>query len=251
MSTSPASPRRKIDRSGISYVNRIVGTTIAPVFCFFIAAGRLDILAGWIYFGVFLLFGISNVVLLAVVDADLLNARGRTEADVVGSDRIVVGLYLLFTHVFAPIVAGLEHRLRPTGGGADSGPGSMAPLSGAIVFLAVGVGLLALGAILENRATRANHHYERNIRLQTDRDHAVVTTGPYAIVRHPGYLAYILKFAALPVALSSVWAVGPVVAGIIALVVRTVIEDRVLLDGLPGYREYAARVRFRLVPGVW
>ena len=239
MTDQSSGDHQRVDRDGVSYTTRILGTTFAPLFCFFLAAGRLEIVAGWIYFAVLVAFGILNVALLAVGDPDLLNARGRTETDVVKSDRIVVGLYLVFTHVAAPIAAGLQYRFR-----IHPGPAGTVPT-------VVGVAVLAAGALLENLATCSNHHYERNIRLQTNRDHAVVTTGPYAVIRHPGYLAYILKFAALPVALVSVWAVVPILLGVVSLIVRTAMEDRVLVKGLPGYADYAACVRFRLIPGVW
>jgi protein-S-isoprenylcysteine O-methyltransferase Ste14 len=96
-----------------------------------------------------------------------------------------------------------------------------------------------------------NPFAEPSVRIQWDRGHRVVDTGPYAIVRHPLYAASSFLVAGMPLAMGSYWALVPVAAGALVLIVRTVLEDRVLRDELPGYRDYASRVRSRLVPGVW
>jgi protein-S-isoprenylcysteine O-methyltransferase Ste14 len=79
----------------------------------------------------------------------------------------------------------------------------------------------------------------------------VVTTGPYRYVRHPMYVGVILAFLSLPLALGSLWALVPGATCAALFVMRTALEDRTLLDKLPGYREYAERVRYRLIPGIW
>ena len=100
-------------------------------------------------------------------------------------------------------------------------------------------------------AESVNKHFEPTVRIQTERGHTVVDTGPYTIVRHPGYLAASLLVLGMPLALGSFWALIPAVISYLLLVVRTALEDRTLQDELPGYREYAERVRYRLIPGVW
>jgi protein-S-isoprenylcysteine O-methyltransferase Ste14 len=79
----------------------------------------------------------------------------------------------------------------------------------------------------------------------------VIDTGPYAIVRHPGYVAASLLCLGIPLPLGSFWALIPAVISYLLLVVRTALEDQTLQAELPGYKEYAQRVRYRLVPGVW
>ena len=97
-----------------------------------------------------------------------------------------------------------------------------------------------------------NTHFEKTVRIQTDRNHKVIDTGQYSIVRHPGYLGVIVGFIlSAPLMLGSWWAFVPAVASTVSLVVRTVLEDRTLRDELDGYEEYAGRVRYRLVPGIW
>ena len=100
-------------------------------------------------------------------------------------------------------------------------------------------------------ASAANKFYARFVRIQEDRGHTVVSRGPYRYVRHPAYLGMILAFAGNCLVLGSWWSALPVTGYIVLLLRRTVFEDRTLRDQLPGYLEYAHRVRFRLLPGVW
>jgi len=87
--------KSRLSTSGISYVNRMVGTSVAPAFAFFLSGWRVDIIQAWVYFGLFVLFGLSNIALLARYNRELLNERGTTQADVHGADRVLAPLYLL------------------------------------------------------------------------------------------------------------------------------------------------------------
>ena len=84
-----------------------------------------------------------------------------------------------------------------------------------------------------------------------DRGHVVCDSGPYRIVRHPGYAGNILPLLGIVLALGSVWTIIPAVAALIIAVIRTALEDRTLQEELPGYRDYTRRVRYRLIPGVY
>ena len=97
-----------------------------------------------------------------------------------------------------------------------------------------------------------NPHFEKFVRIQTDRDHRVIDSGPYRIIRHPGYLAIIigLLFSA-PYLLGSLWAFAPAMLAAGCLIVRTVLEERTLRSELPGYEAYCRRVPKRLLPGIW
>ena len=97
----------------------------------------------------------------------------------------------------------------------------------------------------------ANPFAEKTVRVQTERGHHVITTGPYAIVRHPMYLGVILMFVAVPLVLGSAWAFAPVVAMTLLLMVRTVLEERLLRRDLPGYEVYIGQTRWRILPGIW
>jgi protein-S-isoprenylcysteine O-methyltransferase Ste14 len=89
------------------------------------------------------------------------------------------------------------------------------------------------------------------VRIQKERGHAVATGGPYRFVRHPSYVGGILFELAAPILLGSWWALIPGMLNAILFVVRTALEDKTLQAELDGYQDYAARVRYRLLPGVW
>jgi protein-S-isoprenylcysteine O-methyltransferase Ste14 len=109
----------------------------------------------------------------------------------------------------------------------------------------------AAGSLLATWAMAVNAYFSGVVRIQRDREHRVVSAGPYRVIRHPGYLGAILVTVATPYILESQWAVfiAPLVVAVI--LVRTWLEDRTLLAELDGYREYARRVRYRLVPFIW
>ena len=89
------------------------------------------------------------------------------------------------------------------------------------------------------------------VRIQVDRGHVGCDSGPYWIVRHPGYAGNILPLLGIVLALSSMWTLIPAAVALIIAVIRTVLEDQTLQDELPGYRDYARRVRYRLIPGIF
>jgi protein-S-isoprenylcysteine O-methyltransferase Ste14 len=89
------------------------------------------------------------------------------------------------------------------------------------------------------------------VRIQDDRGHYVVTTGPYQYVRHPMYAMILLMWPGIALEMGSWWALIPAAVIVIVFVIRTALEDRTLRAELPGYVEYARRVRYRLIPGVW
>jgi len=100
-------------------------------------------------------------------------------------------------------------------------------------------------------AVAVNNFYSRVVRIQRDRGQYVVTDGPYRLVRHPSYVGSIVSWLCTALALGSWWALLPAVLVGLVFVVRTALEDRTLHEELPGYVEYAQRVRYRLLPGVW
>ena len=89
------------------------------------------------------------------------------------------------------------------------------------------------------------------MRIQKDRSHSVVSSGPYRYVRHPGYVGGMLSILGVPLLLGSFWALIPTIISISLLVVRTALEDRTLKEELEGYERYLTEVKYRLVPGVW
>ena len=100
-------------------------------------------------------------------------------------------------------------------------------------------------------AMKVNPFFSAIVRIQTDRGHRVVTTGPYRFVRHPGYAAGLLMNLGLPLLLGSLWALIPSSVASLDLIIRTVPEDRFLHRELEGYADYAKRVKWKLVSGLW
>jgi protein-S-isoprenylcysteine O-methyltransferase Ste14 len=108
------------------------------------------------------------------------------------------------------------------------------------------VAMVPLGAVIAT-----NPFLESTVRIQSERGHVAVTSGPYAIVRHPMYVGVTMGYLAWPLIFGSLWAYIPAVAVAILFVFRTAHEDRTLRLELPGYEDYARRTRYRLVPGLW
>lgn len=111
--------------------------------------------------------------------------------------------------------------------------------------------VILLGYVVGSWALIENRYFSGVVRIQKDRDHHVVTTGPYRFIRHPGYAGALWTYLATPVLLDSNWAFIPALLLLGVLILRTSLEDRTLQTELPGYAEYAQRIRFRLLPGIW
>ena len=200
-------------------------------------AGRLDWVAGWLYVGLVALNFLGNIAYLQRVNPDLIEARMRMAKGTKRWDVVwgfVFGPILLATYVVAGFdVVRFEWS-------------AMSPL-----MWLVGLLLFLPGTLLFSWSMGVNPFFEKTVRIQTDRGHRVIDTGPYAFIRHPGYLGFFGWCLSAPLLLGSRWAFVPALLSAAALVVRTALEDRTLHDELEGYAEYSERVRYRLLPGVW
>ncbi len=115
----------------------------------------------------------------------------------------------------------------------------------------LGLAVFGLGFGLLSWAVVVNRFFSSVVRIQTDRGHAIITQGPYRYVRHPGYLGMLLGYPVIALAVGSWWALVPSALCVLVVLRRLRIEDAYLQEHLAGYREYATRVPYRLVPGVW
>jgi len=143
-----------------------------------------------------------------------------------------------FGTVFILAVVGLDARF------GWSGDVSI-PVETAALVMILGGWMLGSYALIENR------FFSGLVRIQTDRGHHVVSTGPYAWIRHPGYAGAVINYLATPVFLDALWAFTPALLVTILVIVRTYLEDETLQNELVGYREYTEQVRYRLLPGIW
>jgi protein-S-isoprenylcysteine O-methyltransferase Ste14 len=96
-----------------------------------------------------------------------------------------------------------------------------------------------------------NPYFSASVRIQQDRGQVVISTGPYKFVRHPGYSSAVVSNLVFPIVLGTLWTLIPAVLTIGLIILRTALEDQMLQEDLPGYKEYASQVRFRLIPGFW
>jgi protein-S-isoprenylcysteine O-methyltransferase Ste14 len=206
----------------------------------FAAAGRLDLPRAWLFVAVSFVCMFGNGLILALADPELLNQRGmwKKKHDAKLWDRRLVSLYGLTSFYAIPLVVGL-----------DVGRYHWSHLG--LWAAALGVLVVSCGWTLVTWAMLVNRHFEVIVRIQTDRDHRVVTTGPYAVVRHPGYVGASLWALGSPLVVGSAWGLIPAGLTVLVLVLRTSLEDRTLRAELPGYADYAQRVRSRLLPGLW
>jgi protein-S-isoprenylcysteine O-methyltransferase Ste14 len=115
----------------------------------------------------------------------------------------------------------------------------------------LGLAIFVPGWALAIWSMVVNPFFEKTVRIQTEHGHRVIDTGPYVYMRHPGYVGFAGWMLSTPLLLASTRAFVPAIISVVLLVIRTALEDRTLHEELPGYAEYAARVRFRLIPGVW
>jgi len=204
----------------------------------FIPAGRLDWWMAWIMIGTYLTTVYIGVAILQKSDPELVAERQQAKEDVKTWDKVITTLFSLVFIPFILITSGLDQRF-----------GWSASFPVVLQILALFMGLLCFALIFWGMVS--NTHFESYVRIQKDRDHKAVTSGPYQYVRHPGYLGMALSALVLPLILGSWWAFIPGGIAAILIVIRTALEDRTLRAELPGYEAYAHQTRYRLLPGIW
>jgi protein-S-isoprenylcysteine O-methyltransferase Ste14 len=219
-------------------VQMVIVVVIAPFIPLIISA-RWDWWQAWAYaVSSVLAFAISRLI-VARKHPDLIAERARfmQAKDTKSWDRILAPLLGLGS-VLILVVAGLDKYYGWT-------PASNLTVSWvALIGLCLGYGFSSW-ALIENR------FFAGTVRIQTERGHHVISTGPYRIMRHPGYAGGLLGYVFIPLLLDSLWAWFPAVLLMVVMIVRTALEDKTLQAELPGYKEYAQRTRYRLIPGVW
>ena len=207
------------------------------VLCLFLPAGTWAWFRGWLFSIVLVGASVVITVYLRRVNPDVIAGRVNRSRGTKRWDRILLAI-ILPTMLAIPIVAAL-----------DDARYHWFPVPWWVCL--IGYTFLIAGLAGMTWAQSVNKFFEATVRIQTERGHKVIDTGPYAIVRHPGYAAGYLIIVGMPLALGSLWALVPVILLCPLLVLRTVWEDQMLREGLAGYQEYAQRVRYRLVPGLW
>jgi protein-S-isoprenylcysteine O-methyltransferase Ste14 len=208
-----------------------------PAFVFlvllFVSAGRLDVWPFWAYVGVIYVTAATTYTLLARWSPDLVAERMRPPSD---RDRATRRLVVVpfAAHL---VLAGLDARFA----------WSTVPTS----MTTIGLVTVAAGFLLVGWTLVTNPFASSAVRVQNEREHRVISHGPYGFVRHPMYLAVVLVCLGAGPALASWWAGLSLLPVLWIFVRRTLLEDALLHRELPGYAQYAGRVRWRVVPGVF
>jgi len=231
-------PVEKTDR--LLLLNAVLGPLVLlPLMAalLFIPAGDAGWAMGWAVLAVYLGGLLATNLLVSLRNPGLARERLHIPPSAKKWDRTLTTLANLSIFLMLP-AAGLNRRC---------GWPPEVDLALQWSFLAV----YLLGYTLFGWAMLSNRFFSSQVRIQADRGHVVESGGPYRFVRHPGYLGAVVTLLSIPLALGSVWAAvfGVISAGLYIL--RTALEDKTLLQELPGYREYARVVRYRLLPLIW
>lgn len=183
-------------------------------------------------------YGIIVVAAFLLLPADLIRERTHPGPGVVLSDFYLGGITAALLYPATLIVAGLDHAFE------------WSP-SLSLLMQTLGIKQFIAGYSFAMWAMIANRFFSTFVRIQTDRGHRLVDTGPYAWVRHPGYTGTMIAHLGLPIALGSLWALIPAGLACVAFFPRMNREERVLRKELDGYDAYCGRVRYQLIPWVW
>jgi protein-S-isoprenylcysteine O-methyltransferase Ste14 len=211
-----------------------------PAVVLFGSSGQLDWWMGWIYVGMTTAFSMGSRIIMFRKYPDLIADRAKLsdKDDTKSWDKTLAPLVAILGPTVMLPVAGLDMRF------------AWSP-NLPLVLQVTGLVITALGYSLGVWATAVNRFFSSVVRIQQERGHSTITSGPYRYVRHPGYAGGILVNSAMSLVLDSLWALIPAVLVNCLLVVRTALEDRTLHEELVGYSDYAGRVCYRLLPGVW
>ncbi len=228
--TSAGAPRLK-RRAVLSAVSQVVFLSLP-----FVSAGTVHWTRGWIWLAVGLLSMAAYLCVVRLKNPGLVRTRLATRMPGKPFDKAFMLLYMVSATAFI-VIAGLDARW----GWSHVAFG----------WVYAGIVLHVASLIPFFAAAATNPYLEGTVRIQNERGHVVVTSGPYAIVRHPMYAGVPLMYFAWPLIFGSLWDYIPAVVIAILFVFRTAHEDRMLKRELPGYEEYAQRTRYRLIPGLW
>ncbi len=200
-------------------------------------AGTIDWRRGWLFFSLFVALTVFAMGWIRRENPELIAVRQKFQAGTKGWDAIIAPLTVLMFAAILPVAALDDARFR------------WGPMPDWVTL--IGYALFTAGYYGTALAQSVNRHFESTVRIQTDRDHKVIDTGPYARIRHPGYAFGLLMASGMALSLGSLYALIPVALCAILLAFRTLAEEAELHKGLPGYTDYTTRVRYRWLPGIW
>jgi len=220
------------------WLRKQIVSVILMLVTLFWPAGTMSWSAGWLLVGMMTVSVLFQWLVISPRNPDLFAERSKLQPGSKKWDVILATLVAAFLPMITWIISGLDFRYN----WSERIP--LGWMMGSAVIWLVGYGI-TLWAMM------ANTFFSATVRIQTERGHHVIDNGPYGWVRHPGYLGALVVQLTTPVVLGSWWAWIPSVIALALYTLRTRLEDNTLKRELPGYEEYASRVRFRLFPGIW
>jgi len=235
--------RRREDGGQIAssrhWIGLVVVYLLIPLFLL-VCGGDLGWWQAWLYSSLIIAAGVGVRIWAERRHPGLTAARQDPEnfKNAKAWDKVLAPLMAVSVGYPLVIVAGLDHRY-------GWSPEFQLWLN------AVGFVLIGLGYVFASWALAENRFFFSTTIIRLDLGHVVCDSGPYRFVRHPGYAGNILPLFGIVLALGSLWTLVPAAAALLISVIRTVLEDRTLQAELPGYRGYARRVRYRLLPGIF
>ncbi|MGD8832149.1 MAG: isoprenylcysteine carboxylmethyltransferase family protein [Pseudomonadales bacterium] len=221
------------------WIRLVVAYVLIPLILL-ICGGDVGWWQAWFYSLLILAAGIGGRIWAEQRHPGLMAERqdSRNIQNAKAWDKVLAPLMAVSVGYPMVLVAGLDHRYSWS---------SEFPLW----LIVIGFILIALGYAFATWALAENRFFSSVVRIQADRGHVVCDSGPYRFVRHPGYAGNILALWGIVLGLGSLWTLIPAAVASTIAVIRTVLEDQTLQDELPGYREYARRVRYRLIPWIY
>jgi protein-S-isoprenylcysteine O-methyltransferase Ste14 len=233
-------PVARLNKAGVARMITVVLTLAVTAAIFFLAAGTFQASRGWLYYGgllTYLAVAMAAIFKFFPEAIETVNARGKLHGDVKTWDKLV-GLAYTVLLLLQPAVAGWDVRMKHS-----------FEVPWLVAALALAVTILAYAFV--HWAMIVNQHAETGVRIQGERDHAVISSGPYRVVRHPFYISLIVAQLIYPLAVGSPDAFVPALLIAVLFVWRTRREDETLRHELEGYEAFTERTPYRLVPGVW
>ncbi len=232
----PSTPKFSLARALVRFLLYVLLFAFVPL----LISGRWDWLAGWLYAILTVVAAVISRLLMFRYNPDLVQERGRfmDQPEAKPWDKKLAPIVGLIGPMATMIVAGVDARYHWT-----------PPLPAWLFWKALII--FILGYIFSSWALIENRFFSGVVRIQTERGHHVVDSGPYRIVRHPGYAGGMWVFLFTPILLGSLWGLIPAILTLAAMIVRTALEDQTLQNELPGYREYTQKTRYRLLPLIW
>ena len=224
-------------KGAIRYLFRLLFQRIIGIGLFFATAGTFHNLRGIVNLSLYLLVSIIVCIIMFLGHKETLSERGKKQHNTKYWDKIILPIYFVLAYFGIYCIAGLGVRL------------NWNTLS--IEWFYVGILLYIVSCIFTILPVLENKHFESTSRIQDNREQNVITTGPYKIIRHPGYsgivvwaIATTLMFGTLSVGIVSLII-------ILVIVIRTFLEDKMLKNELKGYLDYSNKVKYKLIPFIW